>query len=49
MLDDIAKWRKTNPGQADRAEKDLQRALLEWSAVTEGIVALPGNGSGGGE
>ena len=38
MLDDIAKWRKTNPGQADRAEKDLQQALLDWNAVTERIA-----------
>ena len=40
LLDDIAKWRKTNPGVADRAEKDLQQALLDWNAVTEGIAVV---------
>ena len=40
LLDDIAKWRKTNPGQADRAEQDLQQALLDWNAVTEGIAVV---------
>ena len=38
MLDNIAKSRKTNPGQADRAEKDLQQALLSWNAMTERIA-----------
>jgi hypothetical protein len=40
LLNDIAKWRKTNPGQADRAEKDLQQALLDWNAVTEAIAVV---------
>jgi hypothetical protein len=40
LLDNIAKWRKTHPDQADRAEKDLQRALLDWNAVTEGIAVV---------
>lgn len=40
LLDNIAKWRKTHPGQADRAEQDLQRALLDWNAVTEGIAVV---------
>jgi hypothetical protein len=40
LLNDIAKWRKSNPGQADRAEKDLQQALLDWNAVTEAIAVV---------
>jgi hypothetical protein len=40
LLADIAKWRKTSPGQADRAEKDLQQALLDWNAVTEAIAVV---------
>jgi hypothetical protein len=40
LLNDIARWRKTSPGQADRAERDLQQALLDWNAVTEAIAVV---------
>ncbi len=37
---DIAKLRRTSPGVADRAESELQQALLDWNAVTEGIAVV---------
>lgn len=40
LLAAIVKWRKANPGKADRAEKDLQQALLDWNAVTEGVAVV---------
>jgi hypothetical protein len=38
LLTAIGKLRQARPAQADRAEKNMQQALLDWDATTEEIV-----------
>jgi GTPase-associated protein 1, N-terminal domain type 2/GTPase-associated protein 1, middle domain len=38
LLKAIGRLRRINPAQADRAEKNMQQALLDWDAMTERIA-----------